>query len=79
MIRLLTAVFLFASLHAVAQTNVPNDLTDGEVASAEEVMQNFQALEDAIDNNAESIGNNTQSIVNNTTSLSGKMSAPIAA
>jgi hypothetical protein len=69
MIRLLTAVLLFASFDAVAQTNVPNDLNDGEVANAEEVMQNFQALEDAIDNNTQSIGNNT-------TSLSGKVNYP---
>jgi len=52
MIRILGASLLFASCNAVAQTSVPNDLTDGEVASAEEVMQNFQALESAIDTKA---------------------------
>jgi len=50
MIRLLTAVLLFASFNVAAETQVPNDLNDGEVASAEEVMQNFQALATAIDN-----------------------------
>ena len=49
MIRLLTAVLLFASFHAVAQTQVPNVFEDGTPASAAEVNENFDALEAAID------------------------------
>ena len=49
MIRLLTAVFLFASFHAVAQTQVPNVFEDGTPAKAAEVNANFDALETAID------------------------------
>ena len=49
MIRLLTAVLLFASFHAVAQTQVPNVFEDGTPASAAEVNANFDALETAID------------------------------
>ena len=49
MIRLLTAVFLFASVDVVAQTQVPNVFEDGTPASAAEVNANFDALETAID------------------------------
>ena len=49
MIRLLTAVLLFASFNAVAQTQVPNVFEDGTPASAAEVNANFDALEAAID------------------------------
>ena len=49
MIRLLTAVLLFASFHAVAQTQVPNVFEDGTPASAAEVNENFDTLEAAID------------------------------
>jgi len=54
MIRLLTAVLLFASGVLVAQTwvtEVPNTIADGEVASAEKVMENFEALAEAISDN----------------------------
>lgn len=34
---------------------IPNDLADGEVASADEVMQNFEALKAGIDANASAI------------------------
>ena len=49
MIRLLTAVLLFASFDVVAQTQVPNVFEDGTPASAAEVNANFDALETAID------------------------------
>ena len=49
MFRLLTAVLLFASFNAVAQTQVPNVFEDGTPASAAEVNANFDALEAAID------------------------------
>lgn len=49
MIRLLTAALLFASFHAIAQTQVPNVFEDGTPASAAEVNENFDALGDAID------------------------------
>ena len=48
MIRLLTAVLLFASFDVVAQTQVPNVFQDGTPASAAEVNANFDALEAAI-------------------------------
>lgn len=48
MIRLLTAVFLFASFGALAQTQVPNVFEDGTSASAAEVNENFDALEAAL-------------------------------
>ena len=49
MIRLLTAVFLFTSFNAVADTEVPHTFEDGTPASAKEVNENFDALEAAID------------------------------
>ena len=49
MIRLLTAALLFASFHAVADTEVPHTFTDGTAAKASEVNDNFDALEAAID------------------------------
>jgi hypothetical protein len=49
MIRLLTAVLLFASFDAVADTEVPHTFEDGTPASAAEVNANFDALETAID------------------------------
>lgn len=41
--------FCICASSAIAQTEVPNELKDGSVASATEVMENFQALGDAID------------------------------
>ena len=49
MIRLLTAVLLFASFNVVADTEVPNTFTDGTPAKASEVNANFDALENAVD------------------------------
>ena len=49
MIRLLTAVLLFASFNVVADTEVPHAFTDGTPAKASEVNANFDALETAID------------------------------
>ena len=61
MIRLLTAVFLFASVEATADADVCitleppptacslNQLTNGAVADADKVMENFNTLGDAID------------------------------
>ena len=48
MIRLLTAVLLFASFHVVAQTQVPNVFEDGTPARAAEVNANFDAIEAAL-------------------------------
>ena len=48
MIRLVTAVLLFASFHVVAQTKVPNVFEDGTPASAAEVNANFDAIEAAL-------------------------------
>jgi len=53
MIRLLTAVLLFASVGVVADTEVPHTFEDGTPASAAEVNANFDALESAIDSNDE--------------------------
>ena len=64
MIRLLTAVLLFASFHAVAQTEVPNVFEDGSPASAAEVNENFEALETAIDDVA--AGADGKTILNGT-------------
>ena len=49
MIRLLTVALLFASFHAVADTEVPYTFTDGTPAKASEVNKNNDALEAAID------------------------------
>ena len=49
MIRLLTAVLLFASFSVVADTEVPHTFEDGTPAKASEVNANFDALEAAID------------------------------
>ncbi len=38
-----------------AQTNVPNTFTDGSPALAEEVNENFDVLEDAIDTNTDAV------------------------
>ena len=43
MIRLLTAVLLFASLNVVAEVTLTN-INNNEVADADEVMGNFNAL-----------------------------------
>ena len=64
MIRLLTAVLLFTNLQVSAETTIPNDLNDGEVASAEKVMGNFEALATAIDN--VSAGADGKSLLNGT-------------
>lgn len=55
MVRFGAAVLLIASLDVVAQINLPNELSDGNVASAEEVMQNFHVLRDAIEGNKATI------------------------
>ena len=52
MIRLLTAVLLFASFHAVADTEVPHKFQQGEVIDAQKFNEDFDALEAAIDANA---------------------------
>lgn len=52
MIRLLTAIFLFASFNAVADTEVPHTFQDGEVIDAQKFNEDFDALEAAIDANA---------------------------
>ena len=52
MIRLLTAVLLFASFSVVADTEVPHTFQDGEVIDAQKFNEDFDALEAAIDANA---------------------------
>ena len=54
MIRLLTAVFLFASFHAVAEVTL-TDINNNEVADADDVMGNFNALKDGVEANATAI------------------------
>ena len=44
MIRLLTALLLFASFNVVADVTLPNNLQENSVASATDVMDNFNAL-----------------------------------
>ena len=51
MIRLLTAVLLFASFHAVAEVTL-TDINNNEVADADEVMGNFNALKQGVEANA---------------------------
>ena len=51
MIRLLTAVFLFASFNVVAEVTL-TDITNNEVADADEVMGNFNALKQGVEANA---------------------------
>ena len=48
MIRLLPAVLLFASFHAVAEVTL-TDINNDEVADAEVVMGNFNALKNEIE------------------------------
>ena len=48
MVRLLTAVFLFASFNVVAEVTL-TDINNNEVADAEEVMGNFNALKNEIE------------------------------
>ena len=47
MIRLLTAVFLCASFHVAAEVTL-TDINNNEVADADEVMGNFNALNEAL-------------------------------
>ena len=54
MIRLLTAVLLFASFHAAAEVTL-TDINNNEVADADEVMGNFNALKNAVEANATAI------------------------
>jgi len=52
MIRLLTAVLLFATFHAAAEdVALPNSLSNNSVADAEAVQQNFQTLVDESNEN----------------------------
>ena len=57
--RLITSFFITASImvttSAGAQTQVPNDFTAGQPARAAEVNANFDALEAAVDDNAQVI------------------------
>ena len=55
MIRLLAAVFLFAGFNAAADTEVPHTFQEGEVIDAQKFNEDFNALEAAIDANADSI------------------------
>ena len=54
MIRLLTAVLLFAGFHAAAEVTL-TDINNNEVADAEEVMGNFIALKRGVETNAAAI------------------------
>ena len=54
MIRLLTAVLLFASFNAVAEVTLTN-INNNEVADADEVMGNFNALKQGVEANATAI------------------------
>ena len=54
MIRLLTAVLLFASFNVVAEVTL-TDINNNEVADADEVMGNFNALKQGIEANATAI------------------------
>ena len=54
MIRLLTAVLLFASFHVLAEVTL-TDINNNEVADAEVVMGNFNALKQGVESNATAI------------------------
>ena len=54
MIRLLTAVLLFASFHVAAEVTL-TDINNNEVADADEVMGNFNALKQGVEANATAI------------------------
>ena len=54
MIRSLTAALLFASFHAVAEVTL-TDINNNEVADADEVMGNFNALKQGVEANATAI------------------------
>jgi hypothetical protein len=54
MVRLLTAVLLFASFHVVAEVSL-TDINNNEVADADEVMGNFNALKQGVEANATAI------------------------
>ena len=55
MIRLLTAVLLLASFNAVAEVTL-TEISNDEVADADEVMGNFNALKQGVEANAAAIG-----------------------
>ena len=54
MIRSLTAVFLFASFDVAAEVTL-TDINNNEVADADEVMGNFNALKQGVEANATAI------------------------
>ena len=54
MIRLLIAVLLFASFHVVAEVTL-TEISNDEVADADEVMGNFNALKQGVEANATAI------------------------
>ena len=54
MVRLLTAALLVASFNAVAEVTL-TDINNNEVADADEVMGNFNALKQAVEANATAI------------------------
>ena len=68
MIRLLHAVLLFASFHAVAEVTL-TEISNDEVADADEVMGNFNALKQGVEANASAVDSNTTAIGANATAI----------
>ena len=68
MIRLLTAVLLFASFNTVAEVTL-TDINNNEVADAEDVMGNFNALKEGVEANTASAQANATAISANGTAI----------
>jgi len=66
---LLTITFLFFTVIAYSQTEVPNEFQAGQPARAAEVNANFDTLESAIDTNSGSITSNSSLINSNSTDV----------
>jgi hypothetical protein len=64
-----TTIGLFLITTASAQTEVPHNFQAGMPARAAEVNANFDALEGAIDQNANAISSNAGNITSNTTAI----------
>jgi len=74
---LAAAVVALTPAHVIAQTGVPHTFQAGQPARATEVNENFDALEDAVDDNAASATANAAAIQENADMIAGLASGDV--